>query len=107
MEQIHNQQNDWNKQQHGLTFQIKLLLQMMLDGVEKDEFEQKRRFAGKDDAVNQMLGFVFGRIGGENGKRRQGDEADGEPADKQVSEHRKAFKQKKQNAIIASRTNLV
>lgn len=52
MEQIHNQQNDWNKQQHGLTFQIKLLFKMMLDGVEKDEFEQKRRFAGKDDAVD-------------------------------------------------------
>lgn len=52
-----------------------------------------------------MLGFVFGRIGGENGKRRQGDEADGEPADKQVSGHCKAFK--KQNAIIASRTHLV
>ena len=80
---------------------------MMLDGFEEDEFEQKRRFAGKNDAVDQMLGFVFGRIGGENGKRRQGDEADGEPADKQVSEHRKAFKQKKQNAIIASRTYLV
>ena len=52
VEQIHNQQNDWDKQQHGLTFQIKLLLKMMLDGVEKDEFEQKRRFAGKDDAVD-------------------------------------------------------
>lgn len=52
MEQIHNQQNDRNKKQHGLTFQIKLLLKMMLDGVEKDEFEQKRRFAGKDDAVD-------------------------------------------------------
>ena len=24
----------------------------MLDGVEKDEFEQKRRFTGKDDAVD-------------------------------------------------------
>ncbi|MCI4052621.1 hypothetical protein MM710_30865, partial [Klebsiella pneumoniae] len=75
MEQIHNQQNNRNKQQHGLTFQIKLLFQMMLDGVEKDEFKQKRRFAGKDDAVDQMLEFVFGRIGGENGKRRQRDEA--------------------------------
>lgn len=52
MEQIHNQQNDRNKKQHGLTFQIKLLLKMMLDGVEKDEFEQKRRFASKDDAVD-------------------------------------------------------
>lgn len=107
MEQIHNQQNNRNKQKHSLMFQIKLLFQMMLDGVEKDEFEQKRRFAGKDDAVNQMLGFVFGRIGGENGKRRQGYQADGKPADKQVSEHRKAFKQKKQNAIIAPSTRLV
>ena len=81
MEQIHNQQNDWDKQQHGLTFQIKLLLKMMLDGVEKDEFEQKRRFAGKDDAVDQVLRRVFGRIDGENGKRRQGYQADGKPAD--------------------------
>ncbi|MCI4077285.1 hypothetical protein MM809_31760, partial [Klebsiella pneumoniae] len=87
VEQIHNQQNNRNKQQHGLTFQIKLLFQMMLDGVEKDEFEQKRRFAGKDDAVDQMLGFVFGRIGDENGKCRQRDEADDKPADKQVSGH--------------------
>jgi len=52
VEQIHNQQNDRNKQQHGLTFQIKLLLKMMLDGFEEDEFEQKRRFAGKDNAVD-------------------------------------------------------
>ncbi|BCD72575.1 hypothetical protein TUM15745_16840 [Neisseria gonorrhoeae] len=44
-----------------------------------------------------MLGFVFGRIGGENGKRRQGDEADGEPADKQVSGHCKAFKKAKRH----------
>lgn len=70
---------------------------MMLDGVEKDEFEQKRRFAGKDDAVDQMPGFVFGRIDGENGKRRQRDEADGEPADKQVSGHCKAFKKAKRH----------
>lgn len=68
---------------------------MMLDGVEKDEFKQKRRFAGKDDAVDQMLEFVFGRIGGENGKRRQRDEADGKPTDKQVSRHCKAFKKSK------------
>lgn len=72
MEQIHNQQNNRNKQKHGLTFQIKPLFKMMLDGFKEDEFKQKRRFAGKDDAVDQMLGFVFGRIGGENGKRRQG-----------------------------------
>ncbi len=97
VEQIHNQQNNRNKQKHSLTFQIKLLFQMMLDGVEKDEFEQKRRFAGKDDAVNQMLGFVFGRIGGENGKRRQRDEADDKPADKQVSGHCKAFKKAKRH----------
>lgn len=69
----------------------------MLDGVEKDEFEQKRRFTGKDDAVNQMLGFVFGRIDGKNGKRCQRDETDGKPADKQVSEHRKAFKKAKRH----------
>ena len=97
VEQIHNQQNNRNKQQHSLTFQIKLLFQMMLDGVEKDEFKQKRRFAGKDDAVDQMLEFVFGRIGGENGKRRQRDEADGKPADKQVSGHCKAFKKAKRH----------
>ena len=36
----------------------------------------------------------------------KGYQADGKPADKQVSEHRKAFKKSK-NAIIASRTNLV
>lgn len=105
VEQIHNQQNNRNKQKHGLTFQIKPLFKMMLDGFKEDEFKQKRRFAGKDDAVDQMLGFVFGRIGGENGKRRQGMR---QTASQRTSRFRDIARlSKKQNAIIASRTHLV
>ncbi len=52
MEQIHKQQNARKKQHNSLTFQIKLLLQMMLDCFKEDEFKQKRCFAGKNDAVD-------------------------------------------------------
>ncbi len=105
VEQIHNQQNNRNKQQHGLTFQIKLLFQMMLDGVERTNLNKNVASQARMMPLIRCWGLSSGGLATKTASVAKGMR---QTTSQRTSRFRDIARlSKKQNAIIAPSARLV